>query len=238
MEQGFQRDLESAVTIQPMRLGQVSSLRIAYHNAARLIGDPKALLMFVHQDVEPVTNEMLEQIPIEIRKQLRPLVNTGQRGPLWWQILQQLTASDNFGVAGVAGCRELELGKAWWQQEHLSGMVLHRRDDGIRVNAYGRWSRVVTVDGMCMICKASTLFDSPPKHSDQGHFHYYDHDLCLSAHKRNLSNWTIPLILLHDSGGAAVTDKRWQEDQIWFENKHRDILPTAVDDEVLPELNR
>jgi hypothetical protein len=237
MEQGFQRVLGSAATILPMRLGHVSSLRIAYYNAARLIGDPNALLMFVHQDVEPVTGEMLDEIPVEIRRQLRPLMLTHPGGPLWWRVLRQLATSDSFGVAGVAGSRELELGKAWWQHENLSGMVLHRRNDGIRVNAYGKWSRVVTVDGMCMICKARTLLECPPINSDKGHFHYYDHDLCISAHERKLKNWTIPLILLHDSGGAAVSDQSWQEDQAWFEDKHRDVLPAVVDDETLPELN-
>jgi Glycosyltransferase like family len=234
MEQGFKRALGSAVDVRPIRLGHVGSLRVAYHNAARLIGDRNSLLMFVHQDVEPVTSDMLSDLPVQMRQQLRPLLVSGPHGPLWWQILNQLASDDQFGFAGVAGSRETERGKAWWQHEALGGMVTHRRDDGIRVNAYGRWGRVVTVDGLCMICKASTLLDMPPEQRDQGHFHFYDHDFCLTAHSRDLTNWTLPLLLLHDSGGAAISDPKWQQDQVWFETKHQKELPASVSHTPLP----
>ncbi|HEX05047.1 MAG TPA: hypothetical protein ENH10_07835, partial [Bacteroidetes bacterium] len=193
LENGFRQMLEPAVSVSAMRLGIVNSLRVAYYNAARLIDNRDAILLFAHQDVVPVTSEMLGELPIEVRTPLRQYVSKQSLGPIWWQTLQQLLTREDCGFAGVAGSREMTAGKAWWQNQALSGMVMHRREEGIRVNAYGPWTRALVVDGLCMICRASTLLDMPPVRGDQGHFHFYDMDLCLNAHARGLSNWTIPL---------------------------------------------
>ncbi len=234
MEAGFRDALEPHVTVHPMRLGQVSSLRVAYHNAARMMPSRDSLMLFVHQDIVPATLETISNLPPQLQAPLKTWIEPTPNGPAWWVILRKLAGQPDFGFAGVAGSCEMTPGRGWWQHEKLSGMVLHRRTEGLRVNAYGGWSRVLVVDGLLMAARAGTVLDQPPRSGDPDHFHFYDMDFCLSAHHSGLKNWTLPLLVLHDSGGASASDAKWQTDMEWFLEKHHDRDTMSVPDEPLP----
>lgn len=236
LERGFERVLPSPWSLRSLRLGRVHSLRVAYHNAARLIGDPDTVLILAHQDVVPVIGDDLAGLPPAIVTQLQPWVSDRRGEALWVRLLHSRLEDARFGIAGVAGSRELHPGRAWWQHEALTGMVLHRRVEGIRVNAFGGWERALVLDGLCLITTVGTMLRLPPMPEDRTRFHFYDMDLCLQAHQAGLTNWTLPLLLLHDSGGASVEDDRWQHDRDGFLDRHRQSLPASVPADPLPGL--
>ncbi|MBS1262558.1 MAG: hypothetical protein MAG453_01913 [Calditrichaeota bacterium] len=114
--------------------------------------------------------------------------------------------------------------------------MIHERAGGLRVNPYGRWSRVVALDGLLLICRASLMLDMPPSAGDRDHFHGYDLALSLAAHARGLKNWTIPLVLVNASGGVPANDERYLRDRAWFERPFADSLPVSVPFEPPPGL--
>jgi hypothetical protein len=216
----------------------VKQLLWIYHEAVRSVKDPDVLLIFIHQDVTPI----ISTAEIDL---FSVTANNSQKfdwflkalnNPLeWWETIKNLAFRANTGIIGVAGSLGLLPETAWWCYPDLSGAVIHLLPDNkIRLNLYGPYGRVALLDGVCLMFRRGMydLLSEPAKLLDG--FHFYDMDLSLRAHLAGLKNWTVPLLLMHKSGGADINDKSWKEEQKKFLSAYKSYLPIIVPFEPLP----
>ena len=217
------------------RLGNVASLAEAYANVAQSDGDDETLLIFVHQDAFPFATP--EESNRELSSLLPPLawlrdaLNPPHR---WLRIALALCAMPSTGILGVAGACSLSRACVWWREPLLSGAVLHRLSERCAINPYGPWGRVAVLDGVCMIARGSVWRSLILSSSSRARFHFYDIEYSLRAHLAGLRNFTVPLLLVHESGGNVTEDSGWERDRASFCREYADYLPAAVPYESLP----
>ncbi len=225
-------------TVETFRLGEVRSLYAAYHNAARLIDDESAWLLFAHQDVQPLyTNADAPAVVPELPGSASWMTPAFQSPRGWVSAAEQLLEREDTGLIGVAGACDVDESCSWWNGKQLSGAIFHHAEGGApNVNAYGPWGRVAVLDGVLLMAKGAVFKKMPPPSPTPDRFHFYDLELCLNAHQAGLKNWTVPLLLVHRSGGANVEDPRWRRDLSGFLERYPSELPLQVPFEPLPEL--
>lgn len=215
-----------------VRLGKVESLAVAYDQAARSVGDQDAVLLFCHQDAKPLLSPGRYETLSSLPSWMAPAFHDAAG---WVRIVQHLADRDDTGLMGVAGAGGLIPGTAWWHYPDLHGAVAHNSGgDSLRINPYGVWGRVAVLDGLCLIIKRETMINLPPSSKKLTGFHYYDMELSMRCLASGLKNWTIPLLLLHESGGADTRDPQWLTDRLAFERIYADDLPVHVPWEPLP----
>ena len=238
MESRFELFLAPSGRFQTLRLGRVESLLIAYWNAVRLVDDPEALFLFAHQDVEvalPPGVTFPQPLLDNLGQQAPWLVPALQQPQAWPDLATRLLKQPDTGFLGVAGASSLAPDVAWWNSPDVSGAVMHRDRGGREsFNAYGPYGRVAVLDGLFLMAKGR-LFEElgRPRAGGPG-FHFYDMEWTLRAHLAGKRNWTLPLLLLHASGGAAVDDELWRQDAARFSERFADYLPVDVPREPLP----
>lgn len=124
----------------------------------------------------------------------------------------------HFGVVGVAGNkRRIPLQPAWafidekftWDQpENLSGAI----GDGASfppssIHYFGSpFQEVKLLDGLFFAAFSETLIKHHMRFDEKFKFHFYDMDFCRQAEIRGISMGTIPLSLIHQSGGNFGSD--------------------------------
>ena len=225
-------------TVETLRLGNVQSLFAAYHNAARMIDDDNALLIFAHQDVIPFYRSAETPVLVPQLPESAEWLAQAFRSPRGWvEHLDRLLERDDTGFLGVAGACDLDETCSWWNGQRLSGAMLHHAEgNDPKINAYGAWGRVATLDGVLLMAMGSVFrrMVSPAPTPDR--FHFYDLELCLNAHLAGLKNWTLPLLLVHRSGGATTDDPRWRKDLAGFLERYPREVPFAVEYEPLTEV--
>jgi len=139
--------------------------------------------------------------------------------------------SADCGFVGVGGTRVLEDPCIWWdwnKKQNLSGGIYH----GTMMNRYwtqfGALGQVVVLDGVFLACKAkvlnSILLEQPIQFS--GNWDFYDIYYTFQAHLKNYKNYTIPLVLRHESSGQPR--ESWDANRRAFINMYKDNLPTKV----------
>lgn len=240
LEAGFRLNIADRIPFDTMRLGSVFHLSRAYHEAVLSIKDPDTLLIFSHQDTRPLFTEFPDNqppstsdLPSDVAW-LSPALKNPQK---WLDITLSLASRMDTGIIGVAGALGMLPETAWWYYPDLSGAVAHTNEgNDVRFNAYGHYGRVAVLDGLCLMLRrgAYDLMGEPP--AVLNGFHFYDMDLSLRAHFAGLKNWTVPLLLLHESGGVPPVDQRWKEDHRRFLAAYEDRLPVHVPFEPLPLL--
>ncbi len=240
LESGFADHLEGRLELEHVRLGRVDSLARAYYEAVVGIDDPDALLIFCHQDVQPIPADGLEIGEVDMSdlpKSQRWLERALADPAGWVDHAISLTGLEDTGLMGVAGALGLIPETAWWQFPEVSGTVIHALDGGgFRLNPYGPWGRVAVLDGLCMMVRRGTCDMLGAPSPELKGFHFYDMDLSLRAHFAGLQNWTIPLILIHHHGGARSDDPAWMRDHDDFLAVYGDRLPVRVQPEPLPKV--
>lgn len=221
---------------ETLHLGSVSSLYAAYRNAARLIDDSSALFLFCHHDARPWLVEAdvnLDQL--ESRAVPDQLTQAIADPKLWARSVLALAEDPSTGFMGVAGARSLEAGMAWWNMPDVSGLMIHQQPDAsLKVNLYGEWGRVLVLDGVLLMATGAAFEVLGDPKPSPARFHFYDMELSLEAHAAELKNWTVPLPMIHTSGGTSVTDAQWQEDLSSFLERFGASLPVSVPREPLP----
>ncbi len=212
--------------VESLNLGMVEHLGLAYHEAILSCGDE--LILILHQDVRFASPSQLndiastsgvpEWIVPACRKEFNPLIKAAE-----------LLEKPNVGLLGVAGSHGLLNDMAWWQYPDLSGVVIHTIDDKpARMNPYGPWGNVLAVDGLVLLTKREKLERvSEPSPGIKG-FHFYDMDFSLRMVAAGLEVWTIPLIVLHSSGGATTEEKSWLEGLMDFSITWGNSLPATI----------
>ncbi len=227
LEEGFRRHCEGRWEILPRRLGMVEHLGLAYDKVAREAGDPNDLLLLCHQDVRPFAvpgHERVAPLPDQYTW-LEPAL---KQPAGWLDTVETLLQHEDTGLMGVAGACGLTPDIAWWQYPDVSGAVVHLAEGRERLNPYGPWGSVAVLDGLCLLIRRSTYQRLPLPSMQQAKFHFYDMDLSLRCLQAGLKNWTIPLLVLHDSGGASTDKAEWRSDHDLFVKTWGSALPVAV----------
>jgi hypothetical protein len=195
--------------------GTAFDLFRGYNHAARQAkGD---ILAFVHEDVQFLGNPLTLAKPIECLNDPRT------------------------GFVGIAGSMLLEATGQWWGGrlshdeafENCRGMVIHPsiHEGGLQVNAWpekcGLFGRVLVVDGAWMMCHRQT-FDRLEGFDEKTFtgFHFYDTDISLRASLAGLTNYVLPIPLLHLSPGQR--DEKWEAARQLFIRKHASVLPLRL----------
>lgn len=110
-----------------------------------------------------------------------------------------------FDVVGVAGGKKLlidhRVPPMWTNGAIGSGAIHHSKDSHRMPNCFGLFGRVLTLDGVCIATKLSTLVNNNIRFDEQFDFHCYDLDFSMQCYKNRLKLGTIPLHLLHGSVG-------------------------------------
>jgi len=154
----------------------------------------------------------------------------------WMKEVEKYMADPKAGVLGVAGSKDITGTGRWWEGmgqaggNRLSGMAIHTTDEGTWSNAYGHFDQVLILDGLCLILKKS-LFEKLGGYHYQGMppyegYDFYDIDLTFRAHLAGYKNYTIPLLIEHQSVG--VQKETWFKNKDLFVEKYRQYLPARL----------
>jgi hypothetical protein len=229
IEQGFDPIRGQVPSLRFEHLGDVTDLHHAYRTVIRANDDAETILLFCHQDVRPLTKDERATLLSMAGSLPGWLIKALEHPDGWFNKALELVRDDKTGVLGVAGAKGLTAETPWWSYPDLTGAIVHRSPGGkSSVNPYGPWGRAAVVDGVCLIGRGDTLASlGEPTEALDG-FHFYDMDLCLRAHRAGLSNWTIPLLLCHESTGAPTVNTAWQNTFQRFVSLWGSALPLRI----------
>ena len=153
-------------------------------------------------------------------------------GDFFWS-RRILDGLEHFDIVGLAGntrrvpfqptWAHVNLDFAWDDRANLSGVVAHGDVfPPAAVQPYGETGRACKLlDGLLLAAHSTTLAQHGVRFDERYTFHFYDLDFCRQAEAAGLSMGTIPLAVVHQSGGnfaseawrngyASYIDK-WQE---------------------------
>lgn len=120
---------------------------------------------------------------------------------------------NRFGIVGVAGNkRRVPFQPSWvfidehfkWDEpENLSGVVGHGDSfPPSNISNFGPpFQEVKLLDGLILAALSETLIKNHLRFDEKFKFHFYDLDFCRQAEIRGVSMGTIPLSIIHESGG-------------------------------------
>ena len=126
---------------------------------------------------------------------------------------------ENFDIAGLAGnIRRAPKQPSWnfaddqftWDTpSNFSGTVVHGSTFPLnRVLPFGAVGQECKLlDGLLLAVKSDTLINSKLRFDENFKFHFYDLDFCREAELKSLTMGTIPLSVVHKSGGSFSSDE-------------------------------
>lgn len=96
----------------------------------------------------------------------------------------------------------------WDDQENLSGIVGHGAGfPPSSLDIFGPpFQEVKLLDGVLFAAFSETLIKNHIRFDEKFKFHFYDLDFCRQAEIRGVTMGTIPLSLIHESGGSFGSD--------------------------------
>ncbi|HEY7302457.1 MAG TPA: glycosyltransferase [Xanthobacteraceae bacterium] len=180
-------------------------LPVCYNEALREAENPDEILVFMHDDVYLVDFFWLDK--------------------LYWGF-------QNFHVLGVAGNKRrvpkqpnwafIDEQFTWDYPFNLTGVVGHGRQFPCQLTSYGRpGQECKLMDGVLLSVKKSTLDKHGIQFDERFDFHFYDLDLCRQAEQHHVRMGTVPLALIHESGGQFGTPQ-WKENYWKYLEKWRE----------------
>jgi len=124
----------------------------------------------------------------------------------------------NFDILGVAGNKRrvpkqpawafIDNKLTWDHPSNLSGIIGHGNQFPCKISGYGPPGQICKLlDGVFLSAKTSTLRQHGVQFDERFDFHFYDLDFCRQAELKNLRIGTIPLGLIHESGGNFSSDQ-------------------------------
>jgi len=128
----------------------------------------------------------------------------------------------NFGIVGLAGNkRRVPFQPGWYfidptftpdDRVNLSGVVGHGTSfPPENISVFGNpFQEVKLLDGLFLAASSEILIKNHLRFDDRFKFHFYDLDLCRQAEIRGISMGTIPLSLIHQSGGSFGSED-WKQ---------------------------
>ena len=137
-----------------------------------------------------------------------------------------------FDVLGLAGNkRRVSRQPAWafiddkftWDDSaNLSGVVGHGDGFPCQLSIYGQTMQPLKLlDGVLLAVRKRTLTRNAIRFDEQFRFHFYDMDICRQFEAKNVSMGTIPLGVIHASGGA-FGGPDWRDGYETYLQKWRD----------------
>ncbi len=160
-------------------------LGACYNEATERIANGDEILLFIHDDVSIVDYYWIDKLLLGF-KQFSLLGLAGNRRrvdkqPAWHAIDDKFT---------------------WDDPSNLSGIVGHGRGFPCELAVYGSvMQQCKLLDGVLLATKKITLVENRIQFDENFRFHFYDMDLCRQFEHRNLPAGTIPLGIVHESGG-------------------------------------
>lgn len=142
----------------------------------------------------------------------------------------------NTGFTGVAGTTFLTEDCVWWNhslwknQKH-SGFIFHGSDlYSLNPTHYGKHGIVSVLDGVFLSARRKILdsikLDKPD--SFPGKWDFYDLYYTTQSLLKGFINYTIPIIILHASGGEVNDRTSWQENRIAFAKLYEGKFPIKI----------
>lgn len=155
-------------------------------------------------------------------------------------LIEKELSNPKTGFIGVAGTRFLQESGVWWEGmgkfpqdsplNALSGFVAHGNRDSNHINYYGHHGKVVVLDGLflCTTGKVlNTIIVKQPSYFT-GNWDFYDVYYTFQAHKKGYSNKTVPIHIIHASGGEIDGKDSWHLNREAFCEKASDHLPVFI----------
>ena len=125
---------------------------------------------------------------------------------------------ENFDVVGLAGCQDRKPYQPnWFFSKYISGQLIrgdlqrsgavaHGEEPFAPISNFGpTLVECKLMDGLFLAVNSETLVRANVRFDDDFKFHFYDMDFCRSVEKANLKMGTIPLSVVHKSGGNFAT---------------------------------
>lgn len=143
-------------------------------------------------------------------------------------LVTNLLNKPNTGFIGVAGTTYLSEDAVWWNHKlwregRHSGFVLHGEDiNKLQPTYYGEYRDVVVLDGLFLAASAKTISAvglEKPEYFE-GEWDFYDIHYTTKAREKRLKNKTIPLFIVHNSGGELAGRDSWAKNREAFVNNH------------------
>ena len=151
--------------------------------------------------------------------------------PAWGSVLWRKFADPGTGVVGVAGTRLLLAHNPLWRapgSPFIHGQVLHHDGDRMVFTTFSQTvtdAAVAAVDGLFMGIRRKLFETIRFDEETFDHFHFYDLDICMQAHKTHTVLVTSDILVKHYSKG--VFDGTWAKYGGRFLNKYRKELPSG-----------
>jgi len=169
-------------------------LGACYNEAIARVTNDDEILVFVHDDVLLVDYYWIDKLFLGFKVfTLLGLAGNKRRvnkQPAWYAIDDKFT---------------------WDDPSNLSGIVGHGREFPCELSVYGTvMQRCKLLDGVLLATKKLTLVNNGIKFDESFKFHFYDMDLCRQFEQKNLAIGTIPLGIVHESGGR-FGGPEWQD---------------------------
>jgi GT2 family glycosyltransferase len=132
---------------------------------------------------------------------------------------------DNVGIVGPAGTTLLGEDAVWWNHANWHsgyhrGEVMHSKADSeeIYTSHYGVHGQVVVLDGLFLAARQKVWEEiglSKPEYYE-GDWDFYDLHYTSRAHLAGYKNYTIPIKMIHKSGGSLVGRDSWVKNRDAF----------------------
>lgn len=135
----------------------------------------------------------------------------------------------HFGIVGVAGNKRrvpsqpawafIDTKFTWDEPKNLSGIVGHGNSfPPSNISNFGPpGQEVKLLDGLILAAFSETLIQNHMRFDEKFKFHFYDMDFCRQAEIRGITMGTIPLSLIHQSGGNFGSDEWMQSYQQYLQ---------------------
>lgn len=162
------------------------SLPVCYNEAITGTVDPEEIMVFLHDDVFIVDFFWIDKLIMGFQR---------------------------FDILGLAGNKRrvprqpswafTDVRLVWDHPSNLTGVVGHGQQFPCQLSVYGQpGQQCKLLDGVLLATKKSILEKNAIHFDERFDFHFYDLDLCRQAEERNVRMGTIPLGVIHQSGGA------------------------------------
>ena len=144
----------------------------------------------------------------------------------------QLALKRGVGFIGVAGATLFDTNGAWWHSRNVGaarGFVYQGKDNVFRTpNYFGPQGQVAVLDGCFLACSYATLksvgIEKPTYLTSDWDF--YDIHMTSRAHFMGYSNFTVPIIIRHESNGEMR--QGWYTSRNEFMKYHGRNVPITL----------
>lgn len=155
-------------------------------------------------------------------------------------LIERELKNPKIGFLGVAGTKFLKESGVWWEGLNnfsagsplnaLSGFVSHGNRKSNHINYYGPHGDVVVLDGlfMCTTGKVLNTIKTGKPDYFEGDWDFYDIYYTSQAHLKGFTNKTVPIHIIHASGGTIDGKDSWHSNREAFCKQASEHLPMFV----------